>query len=70
MIFPNPGSSAGPDAALGATPFQPAETRDTHHLMVSIFDHRTGRWITDAAVGARVAALGLSGVRYSGLFPF
>jgi hypothetical protein len=74
---------AGPPAAEpGATPFQPASARDTHHLMVSIFDYRTGRRITDAVVEARVAALGLSGVKkaldnasaagapvYAGLFP-
>lgn len=74
---------AGPPAAEpGATPFQAASVRDTHHLMVSIFDYRTGRRITDAAVEARVAALGLSGVKkgldnanaagasvYAGLFP-
>ena len=74
---------SGPTAAEpGATPFQPASVRDTHHLMVSIFDYRTGRRITDAVVEARVAALGLSGVKkgldnanaagasvYAGLFP-
>lgn len=74
---------AGPPAAEpGATPFQPAPVRDTHHLMVSLFDYRTRRRITDALVEARVAALGLSGVKkslentsaagapvYAGLFP-
>ena len=74
---------AGPPAAApGATPFQPASARDTHHLMVSLFDYRTGRRITDALVEARVAALGVSGVKkvlentsaagapvYAGLFP-
>lgn len=74
---------AGPPAAEpGATPFQPASARDTHHLMVSLFDYRTGRRITDAVVEARVAALGFSGVKkalentsaagapvYAGLFP-
>lgn len=74
---------AGPPAAeLAATPFQPASARDTHHLMVSLFDYRTGRRITDAIVEARVAALGVSGVKkvlentsaagapvYAGLFP-
>lgn len=74
---------AGPPAVEpGATPFQPASARDTHHLMVSLFDYRTGRRITDARVEARVAALGVSGVRksldntsaagapvYAGLFP-
>lgn len=74
---------AGPPAAEpGATPFQPASARDTHHLMVSLFDYRTGRRITDAVVEARVAALGVSGVKkalentnaagapvYAGVFP-
>lgn len=74
---------AGPPAAEpGATPFQAASVRETHHLMVSIFDYRTGRRITDAVVEARVAALGMSGVKkgldtanaagasvYAGLFP-
>ena len=74
---------AGPPAAEpGATPFQPASARDTHHLMVSLFDYRTERRITDARVEARVAALGVSGVKkvlentsaaespvYAGLFP-
>lgn len=62
--------------------FQPAAPRDTHHVMVSIFDSSTGRRITDATVAARVAALGFSGekkaleptafagsVLYAGLFP-
>ena len=55
---------AGPPAAEpGATPFQPASARDTHHLMVSVFDYRIGRRITDALVEARVAALGVSGMK-------
>ena len=71
-----------PTAEPGATPFQAASVRDTHHLMVSLFDYHTGRRITDAFVEARVAALGVSGVKkslentsaagapvYSGLFP-
>lgn len=62
--------------------FQQAAARDTHHLMVSIFESRSGRRITDAAVAARVAGLGFSGekktlmptalagsVLYTGLFP-
>ena len=74
---------AGPPAAEpGATPFPPALARDTHHLMVSLFDYRTGRRITDAVVDARVAALGFSGLKkalentsaagapvYAGLYP-
>ena len=58
------GLVAGPPTAEpGATPFQPAPVRDTHHLMVSLFDYRTGRRITEAFVEARVAALGVSGVK-------
>ena len=66
----------------GATPFQPPAARDTHHVMVSLFDYRSGRRITDAKVEARVAALGFSGTQkalestsvagaplYTGLFP-
>lgn len=62
--------------------FQQTAPRDTHHVMVSIFESRTGRRITDATVTARVAALGFSGekkaleptafagnVLYTGLFP-
>ena len=62
--------------------FQQAAPRDTHHVMVSIFESRTGRRITDATVAARVAALGFSGekkaleptafagsVLYTSLFP-
>lgn len=74
---------AGPRAAEpGATPFQPGSARDTHHLMVSLFDYRTGGRITEAVVEARVAGLGFSGVKkalentsaagapvYGGLFP-
>ena len=74
---------SGPAAsAPGATPFQPPAARDTHHLMVAIFDYRTGRRITEATVEARVAALGFSGTKkalesttlagarlYAGAFP-
>lgn len=74
---------AGPPAAEpGATPFQPGSARDTHHVMITLFDYRTGGRITDAVVEARVAALGFSGVKkalekssaagapiYAGLFP-
>ena len=45
----------------GATPYRAPAARDTHHVMVSIFERRSGRGVPDAAVGARVAALGLSG---------
>ncbi len=45
----------------GATPYQPPAAKDTHHVMVSIFEYRTGRRVTEAAVAARVAALGFSG---------
>lgn len=53
----------GPKSAPepGATPFRPAAAKDTHHVMVSIFEYRTGRRLTDAAVDARVAGLGFSG---------
>ena len=47
----------------GATPFQPPAARDTHHVMVTIFEARSGRRLTNAAVEARVAALGFSGVK-------
>ena len=53
---------SGPAPEAGASPFQPPSTKDTHHVMVSIFDLH-GRRITDASIGARVAPLGFSGVR-------
>jgi len=54
---------AGPQPAPepGATPYRPPAAKDTHHVMVSIFESRTGRRVTEAAVAARVAALGFSG---------
>lgn len=72
----------GPAAPDSGKLFQQAAPRDTHHVMVSIFESRTGRRITEATVAARVAALGLPGekkvlrptafagsVLYTGLFP-
>lgn len=47
----------------GATPSQPPAARYTHHVMVSLFDYRSGRRITDAKVQARVAALRFSGTQ-------
>ena len=55
--------SGPPPSEPGATPSQPPATRDTHHVMVSLFDYRSGRRITDANVQARVAALGFSGTQ-------
>lgn len=53
----------GPELAQtpGATPYRPPAARDTHHVMVSIFEYRSGRRISDAEVQARVAGLGFSG---------
>lgn len=51
-----------PSAEPGASPFRRAPAaRDTHHVMVSLFESRSGRRVTDAQVEARVAALGFSG---------
>jgi len=72
-----------PPVEPGASPFRrPPAARDTHHVMVSIFESRSGRRMTDARVEARVAALGFSGEKrmlkptsvagaqvYSGVFP-
>jgi hypothetical protein len=54
---------AGPGVSQvpGATPYDSPAARDTHHVMVSIFERRSGRRVSDAAVQARVAALGFSG---------
>ena len=54
---------AGPGVpqAPGANPYQAPAARDTHHVMVSIFESGGGRRVPDAAVQARVAALGFSG---------
>jgi hypothetical protein len=74
--------SGPPPSEPGAMPFQPPAARDMHHVMVSLFDYRSGRRVTDAEVEARVAALGFSGTQkalestsvagaplYAGLFP-
>jgi hypothetical protein len=55
--------TAGPRPAPepGATPYQPPAAKDTHHVMVSIYESRSSRRVTEAAVAARVAALGFSG---------
>jgi len=46
----------------GASPFRrPPAARDTHHVMVSLFESSSGRRVTDAQVEVRVAALGFSG---------
>ncbi len=50
-----------PTPERGTTPYQPPAAKDTHHVMVSIFEYRTGRRVSEAMVTARVAALGLSG---------
>jgi len=55
---------AGPAPSVepGASPFRRAPAaRDTHHVMVSLFESTSGRRVTDARVEARVAALGFSG---------
>lgn len=65
-----------------ASPNRPPAARDTRHVMVSIFESRDGRRVTDARVAARVAALGFSGEKkplertavagaavYGGFFP-
>lgn len=45
----------------GASPQRPPAPRDTHHVMVSIFESRTGVRVSGFHVKARVAALGFSG---------
>jgi len=54
-------SGPRPAPEPGAIPYQPPAAKDTHHVMVSVFDYRTGRRVTNAAVAARVARLGFSG---------
>lgn len=51
-----------PEAA-GASLSRPAAERDTHHVMVSVFESHSGRRVEDALVQARVAALGMSGLK-------
>lgn len=58
-VIRGPLAEQDPAASL----YQPAAARDTHHVMVSIFEARNWRRITDARVTARVAALGFSGVK-------
>src|SRR3989304_512308 len=53
------GPLAPDDAA--ASPYRSAEARDTHPVMVSIFETRDRRRVTDARGMARGAALGFSG---------
>ena len=45
----------------GATPLRPPAARDTHHVVVSIFDSASGLRVESFKVRARVAALGFSG---------
>ena len=47
----------------GVTPDRVPVVQDSHHIMVSIFDYRTGRRTTDAIVEARVAGVGFSGMK-------
>ena len=51
---------AAPDDPA-ASPYRPPAARDTHHVMVSIFDARSGLRVSGLQVKARVAALGFSG---------
>ncbi len=50
-----------PPEPAGASPNRPPAARDTHHVMISIFDSRSGLRISGWRVEARVAALGFSG---------
>ena len=54
------GGPAAPDNPA-ASPYRPPAARDTHQVMVSIFDSRSGLRISGWRVEARVAALGFSG---------
>ena len=50
-----------PPDVPGATPQGPTGARDTHHVMVSVFDSPSGVRLRGLEVKARVAALGFSG---------
>ena len=50
-----------PPETAGGSLNRPPAARDTHHVMVSIFDSRSGLRISGWQVEARVAALGFSG---------
>ena len=49
----------------GASPQRPPAAKDTHHVMVSIFDTHDGSRMNGLQVQARVAALGFSGEKRS-----
>lgn len=53
----------GPDniPESAASPYQATAAKDSHHVMVSIFEYRSGKRISKAAVSARIAGLGFSG---------
>jgi len=79
LLGPGTREEHAPDVA----PFHRSPAvRDTHHLMVSVFESGSGRRVGDARVEARVAELGFSGERkrlaptnvsgsmlYGGLYP-
>ena len=78
-VLAGPAPAEVPGASL--FPRAPA-ARDTHHVMISLFESSGGRRVADAQVEARVAALGFSGEKkalgptsvagaqlYSGTFP-
>ena len=50
-----------PPEPAGASLNRSPAARDTHHVMVSIFDARSGLRVSGLQVKARVAALGFSG---------
>jgi len=50
-----------PPEPAGGSVNRPPAARDTHHVMLSIFDSRSGLRISGFQVEARVAALGFSG---------
>ncbi len=54
-----------PPEIPGASPQRRPAAKDTHHVMVSIFDVHEGRRMDGLEVKARVAALGFSGEKRS-----
>jgi hypothetical protein len=54
-------SGPGAEPSPGASPQRAPAASDMHHVMVSIFDTRSGLRMVDMEVRARVAALGFSG---------
>jgi hypothetical protein len=51
------------NAELDATHTRPSVARGTHHVIVAVYDEKTGAAVVDAQVDVRIAPLGMAELR-------